>query len=179
MVLKVDLQCQRCYKKVKKVLCKFPQIRDQAYDEKKNAVIIKVVCCNPERIRDKLCCKGGGSIRSIEIKEPEKEPKPDKRKPVQDKPNSDSPEVVIVPADPPPSTGCPPCYPRRVCCGQCYAGQAGGPCYYGYGRPPPPPLPPAGCDSYGYGFGYGYGYGYGYDYGWNWGYSVCRCGECL
>ncbi|GAB4830729.1 hypothetical protein Ancab_004762 [Ancistrocladus abbreviatus] len=70
MVLKVDLKCEKCYKKVKKVLCKFPQIRDQEYDEKKDTVTIKVVCCNPEKIRDKLCCKGGGSIKSIEIKEP-------------------------------------------------------------------------------------------------------------
>lgn len=34
-----------------------------------------VVCCSPEKIRDKLCCKGGGSIKSIEIVEPPK-PKP-------------------------------------------------------------------------------------------------------
>ncbi|KAI9124800.1 hypothetical protein K1719_004127 [Acacia pycnantha] len=29
MRLNVDLQCEKCYKKVKKVLCKFPQIREQ------------------------------------------------------------------------------------------------------------------------------------------------------
>ncbi|KAK9950571.1 hypothetical protein M0R45_006056 [Rubus argutus] len=75
MVLKVDLQCEKCYRKVKKALCKFPQIRDQTYDEKNNQVMIKVVCCSPEKIRDRLCCKGGGSIKSIGIKEPEK-PKP-------------------------------------------------------------------------------------------------------
>ncbi|GMP75832.1 hypothetical protein CsSME_00032784 [Camellia sinensis var. sinensis] len=28
MVLKVDLQCSSCYKKIKKTLCKFPQIQD-------------------------------------------------------------------------------------------------------------------------------------------------------
>ena len=28
---------------------------------------IKVVCCDPEKIRDKLCCKGGGAIKSIKI----------------------------------------------------------------------------------------------------------------
>ncbi|KAM1009034.1 hypothetical protein ACFX2A_005513 [Malus domestica] len=72
MVLKVDLQCHKCYKKIKKVLCKFPQIRDQIYDEKQNQVVIKVVCCSPEKIRDKICCKGGSAIKSIEIKEPEK-----------------------------------------------------------------------------------------------------------
>ncbi|CAH8387807.1 unnamed protein product [Eruca vesicaria subsp. sativa] len=74
MKLKVDLDCAKCYKKVKKVLCKFPQIRDQLFDEKSNIVIIKVVCCSPERIMDKLCSKGGGSIKTIEIVQPPKPP---------------------------------------------------------------------------------------------------------
>ncbi|KAM5588927.1 hypothetical protein ABKV19_007073 [Rosa sericea] len=87
MILKVDLQCEKCYRKVKKVLCKFPQIRDQSYDEKNNLVIIKVVCCSPEKIRDKLCWKGGDAIKSIEIKVPEKpKPPPPKEPPKDQKP---------------------------------------------------------------------------------------------
>ncbi|KAL1566918.1 adipocyte enhancer-binding protein 1-like [Salvia divinorum] len=90
MVLQADLQCPCCYKKIRKTLCKFPQIRDQVYDEKKNEVKITVVCCSPERIRDKLCCKGGKSIKSIKIvdlnpadkpKEKPKEPEKPKEKP--------------------------------------------------------------------------------------------------
>ncbi|PIN12272.1 hypothetical protein CDL12_15109 [Handroanthus impetiginosus] len=73
MVLKVDLQCPSCYKKIKKTLCKFPQIRDQIYNEKANTVEIKVVCCSPEKIRDKLRAKGGKVIQGIEIKAPKKE----------------------------------------------------------------------------------------------------------
>ncbi|XP_009613311.1 protein PYRICULARIA ORYZAE RESISTANCE 21-like [Nicotiana tomentosiformis] len=80
MVLKVDLQCPCCYKKAKKVLCKMPQVRDQVYDEKANTVTITVVCCSPENIRDKLCCKGGKAIKSIEIKEPGKPKVPEKPK---------------------------------------------------------------------------------------------------
>ncbi|XP_047338299.1 skin secretory protein xP2-like [Impatiens glandulifera] len=72
MVLKVDLQCPCCYKKIKKILCKFPQVRDRAFDEKQNTVTITVVCCNPERLRDKLCCKGRKVIKSIEIIDPPK-----------------------------------------------------------------------------------------------------------
>ncbi|GKV15217.1 hypothetical protein SLEP1_g26019 [Rubroshorea leprosula] len=45
MELDVDLQCSKCYKKVKKLLCKFPEIRDQEYDEKANKVKIKVPTC--------------------------------------------------------------------------------------------------------------------------------------
>ncbi|CAN4105980.1 unnamed protein product [Withania somnifera] len=97
MVLKVDLQCSSCYKKVKKILCKFPQIRDQMYDEKANSVTITVLCCNPEKIRDKLCCKGGGVIKSIEIKEPPKPKEPEKSK-VLEKPKEppEKPKVVVV-----------------------------------------------------------------------------------
>ncbi|CAN4106674.1 unnamed protein product [Withania somnifera] len=80
MVLKVDLQCPCCYKKAKKILCKMPQVRDQVYDEKANTITIVVVCCTPERIRDKLCCKGGKTIKSIEIKGPAKPKAPEKPK---------------------------------------------------------------------------------------------------
>ncbi|KAG7959596.1 hypothetical protein I3843_10G077900 [Carya illinoinensis] len=80
MVLKVDLQCDRCYKKVKKVLYKFPQIQDQIFDEKQNTVLIKVVCCSPEKVKQKIIYKGGNSIQSIEIKPPPK-PKTEEAKP--------------------------------------------------------------------------------------------------
>ncbi|KAJ0019006.1 hypothetical protein Pint_09444 [Pistacia integerrima] len=64
MVIEVDLNCSKCYKKVKKILCKIPQIQDQVYDEKKNTVTIKVACsCNPEKIMQKIRCKGGSAPR--------------------------------------------------------------------------------------------------------------------
>ncbi|XP_031273539.1 protein PYRICULARIA ORYZAE RESISTANCE 21-like [Pistacia vera] len=85
MVIKVDLKCCKCYKKVKKILCKIPQIKDQVYDEKQNTVTIKVACCySPEKILQKIRCKGGKSILSIEIKPPPKkqeEPKKPQEKP--------------------------------------------------------------------------------------------------
>ncbi|KAI3466496.1 hypothetical protein Pfo_023159 [Paulownia fortunei] len=99
MVLKVDLQCPSCYKKTKKTLCKFPQIRDQVYDDKANTVTITVVCCSPEKIRDKLCCKGGKAIKSIEIKDhpkpkgPEKKKEPEKTKEPQE---AVKPKVVVI-----------------------------------------------------------------------------------
>lgn len=86
MVLKVDLQCPCCYKKAKKILCKMPQVRDQVYDEKANTITIMVVCCSPERIRDKLCCKGGKAIKSIDIKELGKPKGPEKPKESEKKP---------------------------------------------------------------------------------------------
>ena len=90
MKLKVDLECEKCYKKVKKLLGKYPQIRDQKLDEKENIVFITVVCCSPEKIRDKLCYKGGGSIKSIEILEL---PKPKAEKPKADPPKAEKPKA--------------------------------------------------------------------------------------
>ncbi|CAI8612236.1 unnamed protein product [Vicia faba] len=80
MKLKVDLHCRKCCKKVKKVLCKYSQIRDQLYDEKNGIVTIRVVCCSPEKVRDNICCQGGGTIKSIEIVQPPK-PKEQEKKP--------------------------------------------------------------------------------------------------
>ncbi|GMY36620.1 protein PYRICULARIA ORYZAE RESISTANCE 21 isoform X2 [Fagus crenata] len=163
MVLKADLQCCRCYKKVKKVLCKFPEIQDQVFKEKENLVLITVVCCCPEKLKKKIICKGGGSITCIEIKEPEKKPEP--KKPVQKakpqlpqlppRPGREPPKgkQIVDAGDPPPPpprsrtqaivVGKPPeaaavpAYPcgAVVCCGPC---SQGGPCQYGhgYGRPP-------------------------------------------
>ncbi|KAG5526154.1 hypothetical protein RHGRI_032439 [Rhododendron griersonianum] len=156
MVLKVDLQCPSCYRKIKKVLAKFPQIRNQTYDEKQNTVTITVVCCSPEKIRDKLCCKGGKTIKSIEIKpppkpkEPEKPPKaPEKQKGPEIPTVSDKPKEPDKTKEPEKSKPTPPAplvyVPVPVCYGQCYEGIPGGPCYEGYGRPVPS------YDGYGYG----------------------------
>ncbi|XP_023544776.1 protein PYRICULARIA ORYZAE RESISTANCE 21-like [Cucurbita pepo subsp. pepo] len=137
MVLKVDLQCDRCFKKVKKVLAKFPQIRDQAYNEKQGIVLIKVVCCKPEMIMNKICCKGNGSIKSIEIKQPEK------------KKEGEKPKVVAQPVQ----GYSPP--PYSVYCCSCYEGR---PCYrcHVYGIPAAGTVIPV-YDSYGGGYG-GSGY---------------------
>ncbi|XP_003635040.1 protein PYRICULARIA ORYZAE RESISTANCE 21 isoform X1 [Vitis vinifera] len=167
MVLKVDLGCERCCKKIRKLICKIPEIKEYAFHEKDNAVMIKVVCCCPEKIKTKLICKGGKIIHSIEVRAPEKpkppaeKPKPpaDKPKPPADKPKppADKPEPPAdkpkPPADKPnpqadkpkvpvptPVTGYPPfIYPPGVCCKSCYEGRGGGPCHHGYGIPRQPP----------------------------------------
>ncbi|XP_038691978.1 protein PYRICULARIA ORYZAE RESISTANCE 21-like isoform X2 [Tripterygium wilfordii] len=133
MVIKVDLQCEKCYKKIKKVLCKFPEIRDQVYDEKKNTVTIKVVGCSPEKIKKKICCKGGNSVKDIEIvpekkkKEPEKPKQPEKPKEPEKKPQPCS-------CNPPPVAG----LPIGVCCPGCCGGRGCWRCYHGYGYGYPP-----------------------------------------
>ncbi|CAI9760231.1 unnamed protein product [Fraxinus pennsylvanica] len=139
MVLKVDLQCPSCYKKIKKILCNIPQIRGQIYDDKQNTVTINVVCCSPEKIRDKLCCKGGKVIQSIEIKGPKKckEQKPEEEKPKEEKPKEEKPDNPPPPPTPPMKERIlVPLYPSaRTCCGPCSEGYGGGPCYHGYPYP--------------------------------------------
>ncbi|KAJ0017938.1 hypothetical protein Pint_09436 [Pistacia integerrima] len=150
MVIKVDLKCCKCYKKVKKILCKIPQIQDQVYDEKKNTVTIKVACCCcPQKMMQKIRCKGGKSIISIEIKPPEKkkeEKPPDEKKKPDPEPKDKHPTKVVIELPPhkPPKTpllGCPPGYaylvPFGECCRECSEGRRGGPCeQLAHGRPP-------------------------------------------
>ncbi|KAG2684498.1 hypothetical protein I3760_10G079800 [Carya illinoinensis] len=145
MILKVDLQCHRCYKKVKKVLCKFLQIQDQIYDEKHNTVAIKVVSCSPERIRQKIIYKGGNSIQSIEIKPPpkpktEEKPKPppaEKPKEAEAKPKDKPAEPVAKPSEPAPFIAV-PYYPESYAAGAYsrpyYEGYGGGPYHHGHGE---------------------------------------------
>ncbi|EOA37517.1 hypothetical protein CARUB_v10011710mg [Capsella rubella] len=65
MRLGVDLNCPKCYKKAKKALSKF-----------------RLVNCNdPEKLMNKLCYEGDGSIKSIVILEPPKPPQPQPKEP--------------------------------------------------------------------------------------------------
>ncbi|KAF3451875.1 hypothetical protein FNV43_RR07971 [Rhamnella rubrinervis] len=137
------------------------EIRDQVYDEKSDTVTIKVVCCSPEKIKEKIICKGGGCITSIQIVVP---PKPETKDscpkkdppPKEDPPKIDQSEKKPKKLVPPPPAPYP--FPINmqlvgVCCQQCYIGYPGGPCFHGYGVPgmtkkpvnpkpaPPPPAP--------------------------------------
>ncbi|XP_075664590.1 uncharacterized protein LOC142634181 [Castanea sativa] len=153
MRIKVDLQCPRCRKKIKKVLCKFPQIRDQVYNEKENYVVIKVVCCCPEKVKQKIIRKGGDTIQCIEIikepekkpepqKKPEKKPEPEKKKPPPasaENPPPVEPPVAVEPVPKPPVPK--PPVRRRTCCTECSEGRVGGPCLYDYCTRPWPHVP--------------------------------------
>ncbi|KAB5551568.1 hypothetical protein DKX38_008879 [Salix brachista] len=72
MVIKVDLECEKCHRKIKKVLCRIPR--------------------DPENVREKIIFKGGEAVKSIEIKVPEK-PKPAA-------PPAEAPERAKTPAPP-------------------------------------------------------------------------------
>ncbi|KAK5826365.1 hypothetical protein PVK06_021283 [Gossypium arboreum] len=80
MVLKVDLQCYRCYQK--------------KYDEKANTVTITVVSIDPQCIKTKISSKAGSCIKSIEIKPPEKKAPTETKD--KDKPPKKEPETKIV-----------------------------------------------------------------------------------
>ncbi|CAK7323318.1 unnamed protein product [Dovyalis caffra] len=130
MLIKVDLECEKCQKKIKKVLCKIPEIQSQTYDQKANTVTITVVSCFPEKIMKKIRCKGGEAVKCIQIKVPEKPPVPtaDKKHTPGKPDKTPSPEPV---------TGHPARIYLKACCSECYQGFGGGPCYHGHGRPTP------------------------------------------
>ena len=101
IIMKVDLQCCRCNKKIRKVLCDLQDrwnIQAIIYDEKKGTVTVSGNF-DPEKLIKKLCCKASKVIKEIEIKKPEP-PKPD--------PPPPPPEVVPAPAPPPPDPVPPP-----------------------------------------------------------------------
>ncbi|KAK3433577.1 hypothetical protein EUGRSUZ_D01467 [Eucalyptus grandis] len=150
MVMRVDLGCYRCYKKIKKVMCKFPEIRDQIYDEKQNRVLISVVSCCPERILEKIASKGGKTVESIGIvpeKKPEKKddkkdgdkkvegkketPKPQKQQPKEGSSPEEQPKKVKVQKHiAEPVSGYPTIYPSGM------YNQPPQPYYQGYGAVP-------------------------------------------
>ncbi|CAN0908758.1 hypothetical protein LINGRAHAP2_LOCUS25453 [Linum grandiflorum] len=168
------------------------EIQNQLFDEKANLVIITVLCCSPEKVMDKISCKGGESVRGIEIVKPPppkpKEPEKPKLVPVPDKPKDNpqqktvsfaepekpkqadpAPKPAPAPAPAPaPQPGPPPpgLMQMQSCCRECYGGCGVGPCYSM--MPAPPCYGRPVYDSWGGGGGYYRGGGY----------YVTR-GECL
>ncbi|KAK6283402.1 hypothetical protein POUND7_002354 [Theobroma cacao] len=140
MELKVDLQCRRCYNKVKKVLSKLPQIRDQRFDKKANTVTITVVSCCLEQLRDKLYYKGGGFIKCIKIIKPPTQP-PTPTPP----PPTPTPQPTPTQPPTPPTPTPPPKPPTPICCKRCHRVCVWGPCCCDGPPPPQPPLPPLYC----------------------------------
>ncbi|KAI7980270.1 hypothetical protein LOK49_Contig173G00001 [Camellia lanceoleosa] len=122
----LDLERPCCYKKIKKVLCKFPQIRDQVYDEKKNTVTITITCCSPGKIRDKLWLEGRNIIRCIVYPPPPPPPPPPPSPPPPPPPPPPPLALALLPV----ALGYSPLAdkPARICCGPCYGGYGWGPC---------------------------------------------------
>uniref|UniRef100_A0ACD5X635 Uncharacterized protein n=1 Tax=Avena sativa TaxID=4498 RepID=A0ACD5X635_AVESA len=69
LILKVDLDCCSCYKKIRKILCKLQDgegIRTISYDDGSNTIAV-VGPFDPHRLSCKIRCKGGKVIKGIEI----------------------------------------------------------------------------------------------------------------
>ncbi|RWR77164.1 protein PYRICULARIA ORYZAE RESISTANCE 21-like protein [Cinnamomum micranthum f. kanehirae] len=136
LILTVDLECRRCYKKIRRVIAQFPEIQSQIFEETNNKVIVSGHF-DPEKLSRKLCCKACKYIIDIQIKLPDttKPPGPTTTPATpskQDSPPSkqDSPQSKpdTKPALPPPEPVLPvpgilvgP-YAPMVCCRPCYEG---------------------------------------------------------
>ncbi|XP_065633871.1 uncharacterized protein LOC111995584 isoform X2 [Quercus suber] len=122
---------------------------------------------SPEKIKQKIICKGGDTVKSIEIKETEKKTKPppkeekppEKTAEKEEKPPEEKPppkEDTEPVSKPPVEPVCVPVRPVgfRTCCTECSEGRGGGPCLYGLGWPPITPKPvPVPVPAYPVGFG--------------------------
>ncbi|CAM0906684.1 unnamed protein product [Alopecurus aequalis] len=70
VVLKVDLECERCYKKIRKVICKIQDklnIKTISFDEKSNNVTVSGPF-DAEKVCRKLCSEAGKVIREMHVK---------------------------------------------------------------------------------------------------------------
>ncbi|XP_058081872.1 protein PYRICULARIA ORYZAE RESISTANCE 21-like [Magnolia sinica] len=82
LVLKVDLDCDPCYKKIRKALCQFREIQSQSFDEKQKKVTISGPF-DPEKLIKKLYCKVGCKIIiCYEVVPPPPPPPPPEPKPL-------------------------------------------------------------------------------------------------
>ncbi|KAF3323414.1 formin-A-like protein [Carex littledalei] len=95
LILKVDLDCNLCYKKIKKVLCKLQEkedIKAIIYDEKSKSIMLSGPF-NPDKVSKWLCCRACKVIKEIEIKDNKPKDKPKDLKPADDaKPKGDKPK---------------------------------------------------------------------------------------
>ncbi|KAF7011764.1 hypothetical protein CFC21_026036 [Triticum aestivum] len=69
IILRVDLDCHQCYKKVRKILCSLQdqeRIRTISFDTNNNAVIIDGPF-DPHKLSCRIRCKGGKVIKGIQI----------------------------------------------------------------------------------------------------------------
>lgn len=77
MILKVDLQCRRCYKKISKAICQVQEkvnIQEILFNEKTNTVTISGPF-DAKKVCQKLCCKAYSVIKEIDIKDVKEKPK--------------------------------------------------------------------------------------------------------
>ncbi|XP_062212436.1 protein PYRICULARIA ORYZAE RESISTANCE 21-like [Phragmites australis] len=117
IIVKVDLECSRCYAKIQRVLNRIQEkgefcIDDIEYDEKNNRVIVTGPF-DAEKLADKLCCKACKIIKEIEIVEPPP-PKKEKTKPPPPEPDVVPPPPPPVVVEPPPKKDPPPPPPPKV-----------------------------------------------------------------
>nr|CAD1819416.1 unnamed protein product [Ananas comosus var. bracteatus] len=86
LILKVDLECCRCNRRIKKVLCKLQErenIKSIVYDEKNNTVRVSGTF-NPQCLSKKLrrkACKACLVIKDIQIQEDKPPPSPHRSRP--------------------------------------------------------------------------------------------------
>ncbi|XP_066338587.1 heavy metal-associated isoprenylated plant protein 6-like isoform X1 [Miscanthus floridulus] len=99
MVVKVDLECERCNKKIKRVLHKIKDkmnINTISFDEKRNLVTISGPF-DAEKVRRKLCCEAGRIIKGMDVKAPE-EKKTEEKKDGRTEKEEDGRKTAAAPA---------------------------------------------------------------------------------
>ncbi|KAK3120567.1 hypothetical protein QOZ80_9AG0690010 [Eleusine coracana subsp. coracana] len=69
LIVKVDLDCHKCYEKMRKILCKLQdqeRIRTISYDDKSKTIAIAGPF-DPQRLACKIRCRGGKTVKDVQI----------------------------------------------------------------------------------------------------------------
>ncbi|MBA0868940.1 hypothetical protein Goshw_020847 [Gossypium schwendimanii] len=101
IILKVDMHCEACARKVARTLKGFEGVEDVATDSKANKVVVKGKTANPVKVHERLLKKYG---RKVELVSPLPEPPPPEEnkeenkeaKPKEEEQKQEPPAVITV-----------------------------------------------------------------------------------
>ncbi|XP_042412192.1 sulfated surface glycoprotein 185-like [Zingiber officinale] len=110
VIIKVDLECCCCSKKIKSTLCKLQKrfkVNSIVFDDKKGTVTVSGAF-NPDCFIKKLCCMARKVIKDIQIKKPDPPPPPPPPEPKPAPPPPEPTPPPPAPVPPPPAPDPPP-----------------------------------------------------------------------
>ncbi|XP_027367402.1 heavy metal-associated isoprenylated plant protein 7-like [Abrus precatorius] len=97
IVLKVDMHCEACARKVAKALKGFEGVEEVTADSKTSKVVVKGKAANPIKVRERLQKKSGKKVELISpLPKPPEEKKEEIKEPQPEEKKEEPPPVVTV-----------------------------------------------------------------------------------
>ncbi|KAL5769347.1 hypothetical protein ACOSQ2_016130 [Xanthoceras sorbifolium] len=97
IVLKVDMHCEACARKVARALKGFEGVEDVSADSKASKVVVKGKAADPIKVRERLQKKSGRKVELISpLPKPPSEEKPEENKQQNEEKKEEPPAVITV-----------------------------------------------------------------------------------